>query len=211
MDIKYFGVSSFLIKSKDAKLVTDPFDSYIGYKLPKTDANIVTISHDHKDHNNVSAVEGNPLVINMPGEFEKNEIRVFGFQSSHGEDRGNNILFKIEVEGLSILHCGDLGVVPDEKFLETIGDVDVLMVPVGGTYTLNAEQAIELIKRIEPSIVIPMHYNYPKLDQKEYGEKLAPVSEFLKKMDRESVVPIPKLTIKKEELLEEMKVIVLEI
>jgi len=211
MDIKYFGVSSFLIKSKDAKLVTDPFDSYIGYKLPKTDANIVTVSHGHKDHNNVSAVDGNPLVINMPGEFEKNEIRVFGFQSSHGGDRGENILYKIEADGLSVLHCGDLGIVPEEKFIESIGDVDILMVPVGGTYTLNAEQAVELIKRVEPSIVIPMHYNYPKLDQKEYGGKLAPVSEFLKKMDRENIVPISKLAVKKEELLEEMKVIVLEV
>ncbi len=211
MDIKYFGVSSFLIKAKDAKLVTDPFDPYIGYKIPKTDANIVTVSHNHKDHNNTPAIEGNPLVINTPGEFEKNEIKVFGYPSSHGGDRGENILFKIEAEGLSILHCGDLGIIPEEKYLEGIGDVDILMVPVGGTYTLNADEAAEMVKRVEPSIVIPMHYNFPKLDQKGYGGGLAPVAGFLKKMDRESVTPIPKLTVKKEELLEEMKVIVLEV
>lgn len=211
MDIKYFGVSSFLVKTKNAKLITDPFDSYVGYKFPKNDANIVTVSHNHKDHNSVAAVDGNPLIIDMAGEFEKNEIRVFGFQSSHGGERGENILFKIEAEGISILHCGDLGIVPEEKFLENIGDVDVLLIPVGGTYTLNAEEAVEVIKRVEPSIVVPMHYNFDKLDQEKYGSKLASVNDFLKKMGREDVVPVPKLTVRKEELLEEMKVVILEV
>ena len=211
MDIKYLGHSSFLIKTKTAKIVTDPFDpEMVGLKFPKTEADIVTISHQHKDHNqfkNVSGVNSvDPLIIDMPGEFEKMGVRIFGFQSFHdktqGAERGENILYKFESEGISVLHCGDLGVIPEESFLETIGEVDILMIPVGGIYTIDAEEAVSLVKKIEPSIVIPMHYG---------SGKLAPVSEFTKKFGLDNPVPLPKLVYKKEEIEQEMKVIVLEI
>jgi len=211
MDIKYLGHASFFIKSKDAKLVTDPFDpEMVGLKFPKTEADVVTISHNHKDHNqfkNVSGVNSvDPLIIDMPGEFEKMGVRIFGFQSFHdktqGAERGENILYKFESEGISVLHCGDLGVIPEESFLETIGEVDILMIPVGGIYTIDAEEAVSLVKKIEPSIVIPMHYG---------SGKLAPVSEFTKKFGLDNPVPLPKLVYKKEEIEQEMKVIVLEI
>ncbi len=210
MEIKYLGHSSFLIKTKEAKLVTDPFDpKMVGIKFPKVEADIVTISHDHKDHNQVqlvTALEGNvKLVIYLPGEFEKKGIRVFGFSSFHddkkGEERGENILYKIEADGVSVLHCGDLGFVPDDSFVDLVGGVDVLMIPVGGVYTINADQATQFIKKIEPSIVIPMHYG---------SNKLAQVSEFLKKMGVEKLVPIPKLVVKPEELEEELKVVLLD-
>ena len=219
MEIKYLGHSSFLIKTKTAKIVTDPFDSdMVGLKFPKTEADIVTISHQHKDHNQIKNVFGingvNPLLIEMPGEFEKMGVRIFGFQSYHdktkGSERGENILYKFESEGLSILHCGDLGIIPEESFLETIGEVDILMVPVGGIYTIDSEEALQLIKRIEPSIVIPMHYNSDKLDQKNFG-KLTQINEFTKKFGLDHVAPIPKLIYKKEEIEQEMKVVVLEI
>ncbi len=214
MDIKYLGHASFLVKSKDAKLVTDPYDASIGMKFPKTEADIVTVSHKHPDHNFVAGVTADPLVIDMPGEFEKKGMRIFGFQSYHdkknGAERGENILYKIETENISVLHCGDLGLVPDDAFLELIGDVDILMVPVGGFYTINAEEAAALIAKIEPSIVIPMHYNHEKLNQKTFAN-VQPLSEFLKKMGAETIAPIPKLSVKKEDLQDEMKIVVMQI
>ena len=107
MDIKYLGHSSFLIKTKTARIVTDPFDpEMVGLKFPKTEADVVTISHNHKDHNqfkNVSGINGvDPLIIDMPGEFEKLGVRIFGFQSfhdkTHGSERGENIMYKFESE-----------------------------------------------------------------------------------------------------------------
>lgn len=215
MEIKYLGHSSFLIKTKTTRVVTDPYDpDLVGLKFPKTEADIVTISHQHGDHNQVKNILGIPLVIDMPGEFEKMNVRIFGFQSYHdktkGSERGENILYKFELEGISVLHCGDLGVIPEESFLETIGDVDILMVPTGGFYTIDSEEAVQLVKKIEPAIVIPMHYQVKGMNPK-LAEKLSPLSEFTKKFGIESLAPIPKLIYKKEEIEQEMKVVVLEI
>jgi len=218
MEIKYLGHSSFLIKTKTTKLVTDPYDSeVVGLKFPKTEADIITVSHHHKDHDQVKNVTGingvDPLIIDMPGEFEKMGIRIFGFQSFHdktkGSERGENILYKFEAENISVLHCGDLGFVPDDSFIEELGEVDILMVPVGGFYTINSDEAVQLVKKIEPLIVIPMHYFNPASKQKNLSQ-LAPVSEFTKKFGIENLVPLPKLVYKKEETEQEMKVIILE-
>ncbi len=213
MQIKYLGHSSFLLKSKDARVVTDPFDEKIGIKFPKTEADIVTVSHHHPDHDKSKQIVGDPLVIDWPGEYEKMGVRIFGFKSYHdkekGAQRGENILYKIEMEEISILHCGDMGVVPEQELLDEIGDVDILLVPVGGFYTIDASDAEEVIKKIEPSIVIPMHYNTPEKDQKVFG-KLSGVEEFLKKSGIEKVEPVDQLTVKKENLEEEMKIIVMK-
>ena len=218
MEIKYLGHASFLIKSREVRLVTDPFDPYIGIKFPKVEADVVTVSHSHKDHNQVQLVakpvQGEQLVLDMPGEFEKLGARIFGYKSYHdkkqGAERGEVVMFKIEIEGMSVLHCGDLGHILDDAFLDLISEVDVLMVPVGGFYTIDAGEAAELIKKIEPAIAIPMHYNHPKLDQKSFGQ-VAPLSEFLKKFGLESLPPVPKLVVRKEELEQEMKIVVMEI
>lgn len=220
MEIKYLGHSSFLIKTKTGKIVTDPYDSQmVGLKFPKVEADIITISHHHQDHDKADQVDFSqtgvlPLIIDIPGEFEKQGIRIFGFKSYHdknqGQERGENIIYKIEAEGISVLHCGDLGVVPTESFLEMIGDVDILLVPVGGFYTIGPDEAVDLIKKIEPSVVIPMHYNHPKINQQIFG-KLVSVEEFTKKFGIEKISPIPKFVYKKEEANEEMKVVVLEI
>ena len=214
MDIKYLGHSSFFIKTKTARLITDPFaPEMVGLKFPKVEADIITVSHHHQDHDFIAPFSSS-LIIDIPGEFENLGVRITGYQSYHdkkkGGERGENILYKIESEGVSVLHCGDLGVIPEESFLETISDVDVLMLPVGGVYTIDADEAAQLVKKIEPSIVIPMHYNHPKLNQKVFGQ-LVPVSEFLKKFGVENQTPLSKLTVKKEEMGEEMKVVVLEI
>ena len=226
MEIKYLGHASFLIKTKTAKVITDPYDSeMVGLKFPKVEADIITVSHHHRDHDEVDAVSlpatgAAPLIVDMPGEFEKMGVRIFGFKSFHddkkGEERGENILYKIEAEGVSVLHCGDLGYVPEDSFLDSIGDVDILLVPTGGFYTIDSSQASDLVKKIEPSIVIPMHYldaanaRSSAARQKNFGQ-LAPAEEFTKKFGVEKPIALPKLVYKKEEVEEEMKVVVLEI
>ncbi len=216
MTIKYLGHSSFLIKTKGTSIITDPYDEeMVGLKFPKIESNIVTLSHHHKDHDQAKNVKGEPLVLDWPGEFEKNEVRVFGYMSYHdsekGAKRGENILYKFESEGISVLHCGDLGEVPDQQFIDEIGDIDILLVPVGGFYTIDADAAKELCRRIEPSIIIPMHYNQNGLNQKTF-EKLTPVDDFLKTIGTEKKEPVEELKVTKEELIdEEAKVVVMKI
>jgi len=215
MEIKYLGHSSFLIKTKLARLVTDPFDpQMVGMNYPKTEADIVTVSHDHADHNYYSQIVGDPLVIDLPGEFEKKGARIFGYQNFHdkkkGEERGGVVLYKIETDNLSLLHCGDLGNVPDDSFIDMLGGIDILFIPVGGHYTIDSVEAVSLAKKIEPSIVIPMHYNHERLNQTNFSQ-LLPLSDFLSEIGAEDVTPLPKLVIKKEDFGEEMKVVTLEI
>ncbi len=212
MTIKYLGHASFLIKTKDARVVTDPYDPSIGMKFPKVEAEIVTVSHSHADHSRANLVGGSPHVFDWPGEYEKSGVRIFGYKSYHdkekGAQRGENILFKIEAEGISVLHCGDMGVLPDDKLADEIGDIDILLVPVGGHYTIDAGEAVELIKQLEPSIAIPMHYNHSKLDQKVFKE-VASLDEFLKKYDGAKSPPEDQLVVKKDDLTEESRLVVL--
>lgn len=215
MDIRYLGHSSFHIKTKTASIVTDPYNpEMVGLKFPKTEADIVTVSHHHPDHDFVQAVSGTPIVFDWPGEFEKLSVRIFGFSSFHdgkkGEERGENIMYKFEAEDISLLHCGDLGHSLTDAMVEDIGAIDIVCIPVGGTYTINASQAVDIVKKLEPSIIIPMHYNHPKLNQDKFGT-LSPLSEFMEKMGNPEVVPTQKLTVKKEDLIDEMKVTTFEI
>lgn len=216
MQIKYLGHASYLIKTKAARVVTDPFDPrMVGLKFPKTETDIVTISHQHQDHNFLGQISGDPLVVDWPGEFEKSGVRVFGYRTYHdkeqGAKRGENILYKIEAEDISLLHCGDLGMVLSEEMVDEIGEVDVIFIPVGGYYTIDASDAQEVVKRVEPSIVIPMHYGSPQLNQETF-KKLSPISDFLEKYGVSQNQSVDQLTLKKEDLVaEEMKVIILKI
>lgn len=215
MDIKYFGHAAFFIKTKTAKIVTDPFDpKMMGMKFPKTQADIVTVSHQHGDHNFLDQIEG-AQVFDWPGEFEKVGVRIFGYQSYHdknkGADRGENILFKIEAEEISVLHLGDLGVVLDQEAVDEIGDVDILMVPTGGFFTIDPQEAVEVVRRIEPALVIPMHYQNDPMNP-EIKSKLAPLSEFLEKIGQQEATFVEKLSVRKENLAqEEMKVVPMRI
>lgn len=213
MEIKYLAHSSFLIKTKDAKVVMDPFDpKFVGLRFSKQEADVVTISHAHKDHSHTELIEGTPLILTWPGQFEKKGVRIWGYSSFHdkveGKERGGNVLYKIESEGVSILHCGDLGVIPTDAQIDEIGDVNILLIPVGGKYALTADEAIQLIKKVEPAIVIPMHYGRPDLAI----EGLAPLDDFLKKMGGEQIEPLDKLVVKKEDFAVDaaMKVVLLK-
>ena len=204
MDIKYLGHSSFFIKTKNAKIVTDPYSAEsTGMKFPKTEADIVTISHDHGDHNYSEGIKGEPLVLTWPGEFEKNEVRVTGFGTFHdakdGAERGGNVMYKFEDNEISVLHCGDLGHLLNDEITEQIGAVDILMVPVGGFFTITAEEAVKVVNQIEPSMVIPMHYNHPGLNQEKFAN-LQDLNVFLKEIGAEEVQPVDKITVKKDQL-----------
>lgn len=175
MDITFLGHSSFLLKGKDCSVVTDPFDpDSVGFRFPKTSSKIVTISHEHDDHNNAEAVSDVKKVIAGPGEYEIEGISMIGIPSYHdekkGEERGNNTILLFEMEGLRLAHLGDLGHNLSEDVVSTLGNIDVLMIPVGGQYTIDAKVAAEVVRAIDPRIVIPMHYKVPGLNLKTFSE-----------------------------------------
>ena len=162
MKIRCLGHSCFaLTESTGTTIVTDPYGA-IGYKMPSVKADAVTVSHGHYDHNNVGAVKGNPVVLDEEGTYEVGGVSVTAIKSYHdkssGADRGENLIFKFRMDGLEICHLGDLGEECSSALIETLLPVHVLMIPVGGTYTIDAEQAKEYVDRIMPAIVIPMHY-----------------------------------------------------
>ncbi|MFH1509642.1 MAG: MBL fold metallo-hydrolase [Candidatus Nealsonbacteria bacterium] len=215
MNINWYGQSCFLITSVRGKgevtnIIIDPFDESIGLRVPKMEANVLLTTHDHKDHNNAKAVSGNPFLINGPGEYEVKEVFIQGIQSYHdensGKDRGVNTIYTLETEDIKICHLGDLGQKElTSEQLEQIGDVDILMIPVGGNFTISAKEAGKIMSQIGPSIVIPMHYSIPKLKI-----KLDSLDLFLKAVGVKSPETLAKLSIKKKDIVsEESKVIVL--
>lgn len=215
MDITYLGHSSFKIKTKTATVVMDPFDpKMVGLKYAGVEADIVTVSHNHKDHNRVDLVKGVKKVISGPGEYEVMGVSIIGISTFHdgegGTLRGKNTVYVIETEGLTLVHLGDLGHDLSEKQLEELGDVDVLIIPIGGEYTIGSREAVKIVQNIEPNFIIPMHYRQEGLS-KELFDKLAPVDTFLTEVGMTHEL-LPKFSIRKEDLIEEQnsKVIVLE-
>lgn len=171
MIITWYGQSCVRLQSKDTAVVFDPYNPSVGLKLPKLSADVLCITHDHEDHNNIAAVSGNPFLIDSPGEFEVKGIFVYGLSSSHddqeGKERGKNTIYCIEYEDMMITHLGDLGTTKlTEEQLERIEGTDILFIPVGGVYTIDARQAAEVISQIEPRIIIPIHYRIPHLKYK---------------------------------------------
>ncbi|MBQ3551997.1 MAG: MBL fold metallo-hydrolase [Clostridia bacterium] len=163
MEIKWYGHSCFLLTNNEGvRLLMDPCDRGVGYDLHDIEADIMTISHSHHDHNYYEAVRGNPIRIIAPGETIQKGVRIIGVPTWHdeneGRQRGNNIMFIVEMDDIRVLHCGDLGhVLPDET-VKAIGDIDVLLVPVGGKYTVDYKGARAVANQLRPSVVIPMHY-----------------------------------------------------
>jgi len=212
MDITYLGHASFKIKGKTSSLLTDPFDpGMVGLKFPKVEAAIVTVSHDHTDHNKAELVKNVKKVVKGPGAYDIEGVTIFGFSTFHddkkGLDRGKNTIYAIEIDGVRIVHLGDLGHKLDENILEEIGTTDILMIPVGGVYTIGPGEASEVVREIEPSIVIPMHYFMEGMDEKMFG-KLSKVDDFLSELSL-GCERLDKLSLKKSDLTNEQKVVVL--
>ncbi len=214
MIITFLGHSCFKIQDKigpdGVTLVTDPFNKETGLKVPNCEADIITVSHDHKDHNNVDALRGNSFVASCAGEYDFKNVLIEGIDSYHdevkGKERGFNIMYRIEIDDISVAHLGDLGSILDNSQLEKLVGTDVLLIPVGGKYTLDAKKAVEVISQIEPRIVIPMHY---KTEGLKYD--LDPIDKFVKEL---GLTPSyeEKLKISKKDLpQEEMELVILSI
>jgi len=215
MKITWHGQSCFklLVKSNNGDKITiliDPFDKETGLTPPRGNADIILITHNHHDHNNLKTVSGTPFVIEGPGEYDVKGVFIRGVYSYHdndkGVERGINTIYVIEAEEMKICHLGDLGQkeLADTQ-LEKIGEIDILMVPVGGTYTIDSSEAVQVINQIEPSIVIPMHYKIPGITI-----KLDKVDDFLKEIGAQQETT-GEINIKKTDLSEEMKVIIMKL
>ena len=209
MDISWLGHSSFRIKGKYATLVTDPYAASTGLKFPKTDCDIVTISHGHQDHNDLSKIGGEPKVVSGPGEYEIKEVSIFGIQTFHddslGKERGRNTVYSITMDGLHLCHLGDLGHKLTQDQLGEIGQVDILFTPVGGVYTIDAEAAVGAVSAIEPKIIIPMHYKVPGL-----AYDLETVEAFVKEIGMEPT-KVEKYNVNSDKLPEERQLVILEL
>ncbi|MCD6549958.1 MBL fold metallo-hydrolase [bacterium] len=205
MKINWYGQSMFEVIAKqrqnhEVKIVIDPFDKSIGLRVPQPEADILLVSHFHHDHSNIKAVKGNPFVIDGPGEYEIKDIYIKGIPAFHdksqGKERGKVTMFTIEAEEIKLCHLSDIGQDElTEKQLEEIGEVNILMIPIGGVYTINAKEASHIINQIEPQIVIPMHYQIPKLKLKLEG-----IDKFLKIMGVKEAERVNKLSIKRKDL-----------
>lgn len=168
MQIKWYGHSSFLLTdSNGVRILTDPCAPDYGFCLPPIEAEAVTVSHNHNDHNYVEIVTGNPTVIRSVGEHNVNGVSIRGFETNHdrsgGTLRGKNIMFVYEMDDMRVLHCGDLGEIPDKELLDSLGRIDILLVPIGAVYTIDDLEARELANLLRPRVVIPMHYKTPNL------------------------------------------------
>ena len=213
MEIIWYGHACFRLKDRNSTVITDPYDKSLGLTLPRPKADIVTISHPGPHHGCVDAVKGEFKVVNGPGEYEIGGIFVTGVQMFPPKKNNNdndapsqNNVFVIYIEDLAICHLGDLNYIPTQNQVEDMGNIDVLMVPVGGKNALNAAEAAEVISLIEPYIVIPMHYSLPGL-----AIKLDPVSKFLKEMGVAKAEPESSLKLTKSSLPDETQIVLMDV
>lgn len=209
MDIDWFGQSCFRLREGNLTVVTDPYDKSIGYVLPRLRADVVTISHDAPGHANAAAVKGDPKVLTRPGEYEIRGLFVTGIQTwrgagAKGEAREENTIFVFEFGDLTVCHLGDLSRVLTQAQVESMPDVDILLVPVGGGGGLDADKAAEVISQLEPHIIVPMHYRTPLVTL-----TLDSLSKFLKEMGVAEQAPQETLRVTGSTLPQEAQVVVL--
>jgi L-ascorbate metabolism protein UlaG (beta-lactamase superfamily) len=178
MEITWYGLSCFRItERKHATIVTDPYNGKLGLPPLKLKADVITISHDAKGHNDTTSVTGWEHALNGPGEYEIGNVFVTGIVTSNGSADTRNMLYMFDFDGVTVAHLGDMRKVPSQTKIEALEQVNILLVPVGGGNSLNAAKAAELVSMLEPNIVIPMHYHQPGLKL-----ELDPVDRFLKEM-----------------------------
>jgi len=184
MKVKWLGHSAFLLTSEDGvKVLTDPYksgsyDGAVGYKPIKERADVVIASHEHEDHYCLEGLPEGYECLTDAGEHEAAGVTIKGIKSYHdtskGEERGSNVIFVIDMDGMRVCHLGDLGHTLSGEQVEAIGKVDVLLIPVGGFYTIGPKEAVEVMKTLSPAITIPMHYKTGSL-----GFPIKPVDDFL--------------------------------
>jgi len=199
MEIRWLGHACFRIKGRQTTVITDPYPPDLGYSLGKATANIVTVSHQHPGHSYTDGVGGSPRKVTGPGEYEIGDVIIIGIATFHdnsgGSQRGKNTVYLMEVDEVSVCHLGDLGHILTNEQVEELGEVDVLLLPVGGLSTINAAMAAQIVRQLEPKVVIPMHYQTQAV-----ARELEPVDKFLKEMGLSGVVPQAKVSITKSSL-----------
>jgi L-ascorbate metabolism protein UlaG (beta-lactamase superfamily) len=210
MKITYLGHATFLFESGPTTILIDPYDEKVGYQIPSVQPGVVLVSHEHGDHNNVAMAKGRPRVIRglaEGGEWRSvhetaDSVVITSVPTYHddtkGTQRGRNTVFVLEAEGLRVVHLGDLGHPLDETTAKAIGRPDVLMVPVGGHYTIDASQARNVVARLRPQVTIPMHYK----TEVNAGWPIGPIDAFLsgagKSKKAGHVVTVEKRSLPKE-------------
>ena len=209
MDISWLGHSCFRIRGSHATVITDPYSPDLGYSLGRPTADIVTVSHQHVGHSYVQGIGGEPRLVTGPGEYEISGILIIGIATFHdaegGKERGRNTVYLMEVDEVSVCHLGDLGHVLTAEQVEELGNVDVLLLPVGGVSTINAPMAAEVVRQLEPKAVVPMHYKTPALSW-----ELQPVERFLKEIGIKDINPQPKLSFTRSSLPASTQVFLLD-
>ena len=209
MDISWLGHSCFRIRGRHATIVTDPYSPALGYSLGKPTARIVTVSHQHTGHSYVEGIGGEPRLVTRPGEYEISGVLIIGIATFHddekGRQRGRNIVYLMELDEVSVCHLGDLGHVLTTDQVEQVDNVDVLLLPVGGVSTIDAPVAAEVVRQVEPKVVVPMHYKTEVLKK-----ELAPVERFLKEMGLKELTSQPKLSFTKASLPASTQVFLLD-
>lgn len=206
MDITWYGHSCFRITERNKiSVVTDPYSESIGLPALKLKADVVTVSHDEPGHNNVGVVKGETHILTGPGEYEIGGVFITGIPMHFIEDHTvrRNIAYLFEYDRLTVLHLGDLAHVPDQSTIEALGEVNVLLMPVGGGKGLRAAQAAEVVALIEPQFVVPMHYALPGLKP-----ELDPVDKFLKAMGVGKVQELESLRVTASDLSQEQSQVV---
>lgn len=163
MNIRWLGHSCFVLtESTGTVIVTDPYGKEVGFSMPSVQADAVTVSHGHSDHNNVRAVGGNPTLLDSVGSYDINGVHIVAFRTFHdeqnGKKRGANNVFTYRLDGVDVCHLGDIGEHCTARICDAIGAVNVLLIPVGGNYTIDADAAKDYVDKLMPDIVIPMHY-----------------------------------------------------
>lgn len=184
MKITYVAHACFVVEAQEGTLVMDPFIAAMPYRFPRVSAGVVTVSHEHDDHNAVARVSGNPVVVRGAGTHRVGKLEIVGIASWHddagGSKRGTNTIFTFAAEGLRLAHLGDLGTPLDAAQRTALHHAQVLFVPVGGYYTIDAATAAQVVRGLPNArIVVPMHYRTELLAD----WPTAPVDDFLRTMD----------------------------
>ena len=209
MDISWLGHSCFRIRGSHAIVITDPYPPDLGYSLGKPTARIVTVSHQHPGHSYVQGIGGEPKVVSGPGEYEISGVLIIGMATFHddakGSKRGKNTAYLMEVDEVSVCHLGDLGHVLTTEQVGEMENVDVLLLPVGGVSTIDAPMAAEVVRQLEPKVVVPMHYKTKALSR-----ELETVDRFLKETGVKEVNSQSKLSFTKPGLPTSIQVFLLD-
>lgn len=210
MRFYWYGHACFLIVTAGGtRVLTDPFDATVGYSLPREPVDVVTVSHHHYDHDAAGEIKGHPRVVDSADKVQVKDVSIYGVSSYHdntgGRQRGANTIFVIEADGLRSVHLGDLGHQLSPAQVRDIGEVDVLMVPVGGTFTVDAAGAAGVVNALHPQVILPMHYQTPWLQ----NLRLDPVEKFTALFS--AVRRASDLEISRESLPGRPEVVVLEV